>query len=497
MSVQLMKSKPDYSFSLKNALIFLGAIAVMMVIYWLPVPSPLYKGTEAIPLTFQGKAVMAVLIYAVILWITEAIPFSVTALSMLIILHIMNVAEFKKLVQIGLGNSVILFLLGAIGISAALTVSGFAHRIMLVVLSRVGTRTDRIVFAFIGIGTALSMWVTDMAVAAMLLPLGVGILQSAGCRPLQSNFGRALMIGIVWGALIGGTATPAGCGPNILAMEFVRKLAKMEVTFPQWMAVGIPGALAMVPVGWFILMKIFPPEMKEIPVKIDKIKEDLKNLGPLTRKEKNTLFVFCLAVFLWVFGPFLKTKFNLNIPEDYVALLAFVLLFIPGLRVFDSWKDAQKEIDWGGLLLIAGGISAGLMLAETGAARYVAWGMLSGVGDLHPILRVLIVVVMVEFMKIFFSSNSVTGAVVMPLIIALALDIGMNAWILAGPAGIASSMAFIMVTSSPTNVIPYSAGYFSITDFAKAGIFMTVAAILIVTLSVAIFGRFGNMNIWA
>lgn len=498
MNIPLAKgAKPEYTFNARNAFIFLGALAVMMIIYWLPVPPPLYKGTEAIQLTFHGKAVMAVLIFAVILWMTEAIPFSVTALSLLIILHLMNVADFKKLVQLGLGNSVILFLLGAIGISAALTVSGFAHRIMLMVLSRVGTRTDRIVLAFIGIGTALSMWVTDMAVAAMLLPLGVGILQSAGCKPLQSNFGRALMIGIVWGALIGGTATPAGCGPNILAMDFVRKLANMQVTFPQWMAVGVPGALMMAPVGWFILMKIFPPEMKEIPVRLDKIKEDLKNLGPLNRKEKNTMAVFFLAVFLWVFGPFLTSITGVKIPEDYVALLAFLLLFMPGLRVFDSWKDAQKEIDWGGLLLIAGGISAGMMLAETGAARYVAWGILSGAGDLHPIIRVLIVVVMVEFLKIFFSSNSVTGAVVMPLIIALALDLGMNAWILAGPAGIASSMAFIMVTSSPTNVIPYSAGYFSITDFAKAGVIMTVAAIIIVTLSVAIFGRFANMNIWA
>ena len=100
------------------------------------------------------------------------------------------------------------------------------------------------------------------------------------------------------------------------------------------------------------------------------------------------------------------------------------------------------------------------------------------------------------FLKIFFSSNSVTGAVVMPLIIALAMDIGMNPWILAGPAGIATSMAFIMVTSSPTNVIPYSSGYFRISEFAKSGVVMTIIGILAVTASVAIFGRFANMNIW-
>lgn len=486
---------PGYEFDMKKALIFLGAIAVMIIIYKMPTLPSFYKGTEEIPLTMEGKAVLAALIYAVILWITEAIPFPVTALTLLLMIDFMGVASFKELVKLGLGNHVIIFLMGAIGISAALTVSGLAKRIMLLVLSKVGTRTDRIVFAFMAIATAVSMWVTDMAVAAMLLPLGMSILKNEGCKPLESNFGRSLMIGIVYGCLIGGTATPAGCGPNILAIGFVQELAGVTVTFPQWMAVGVPGALMMLPVGWFILMKVYPPEMKELKVKTESLNEELKELGGLTRKEKNTLIVFCITVSLWLFGPILK-GYGFKLPSSGVALLGFLLLFMPGLRVFESWKDAQKEIDWGGLMLIAGGIAAGMMLAKTGAARYAAWGMLSGMGSLHPIARVALIILVVETLKIFFSSNSVTGAVVMPLIIMLALDLGMNPWVIAGPAGIATSMAFMMVTSSPTNVIPYSSGYFSIPDFAKVGIFMTAGAITCVTIAVAIFGRFAGMNIW-
>ena len=491
----LVKKPQRYQFSTKNALIFLGAIAVMLIIYFLPTPPPLYKGTEEIVLTMQGKAVMAALIYAVILWITEALPFPATGLSLMLILHIMGVAPFKELVQVGLGSHVILFLMGAIGISAALTVSGLARRFMLIVLSKVGVRTERIVFAFMGIGVVLSMWVTDMAVAAMLLPLGVSILQGAGCKPLESNFGRALMIGIVWGALFGGTATPAGCGPNILAIGFMKDIANITITFPQWMIVGVPGALLMLPVGWFILLKIFPPEIKELPYKPENIRQELNSMGSLSRKERNTLVVFCITVFLWLFGPVLQNV-GFDLPASAVALFGFFLLFVPGLRVFNGWKDAEKEISWGGLLLIAGGIAAGLMLAQTGAARYAAWGMLSGLESMHPIFRVALVIGMVETLKIFFSSNSVTGAVIMPLIIALALDLGMPVWAIAGPAAIATSMAFIMVTSSPTNVIPYSSGYFSIRDFAKAGILMTLAGIIIVTFCVAVFGRFAGMNIW-
>ncbi|MFR0873845.1 MAG: SLC13 family permease [Bilophila wadsworthia] len=366
---------------------------------------------------------------------------------------------------------------------------------MLWMLTKVGRHRPHRA-TFIAIGTMTSMWVTDMAVAAMLLPLGVSILESSGCKPLQSNFGRALMIGIVWGALIGGTATPAGCGPNVLAMQYVRDMAHMDVSFAQWMAVGVPGAMIMVPLGWFCLMKLFPPEFREIPTSLESIRAELNALGGLNTKEIRTLVVFLTMVTLWLGGSNLEPYIGFKAPEGFVALLGFVLLFVPGLRVFDDWKVAAKSIDWGGLVLIAGGISAGMMLASTGAARWLAWGMLSGVGELHPVLRVLAVIGMVELLKIFFSSNSVTGAVVMPLIIALAMDIGMNPWILAGPAGIATSMAFIMVTSSPTNVIPYSSGYFRISEFAKSGVVMTIIGILAVTASVAIFGRFANMNIW-
>ena len=480
----------------RKTFFFLVGIIVMLIVITLPIPEPFYKGTEAIPLTQSAKCVMGALCFAVIMWMTEAIPFPATSLSLIVLLHVMNIDKFSNLVKLGLGNSAIIFLMGAMGLSAAMTESGLARRFMLWMLTKVGRRTDRIVLAFITVGALVSMWVTDMAVAAMLLPLGMSSLQSSGGKPLESTFGRALMIGIVWGALIGGTATPAGCGANVLAMQYVRDIAQLDVSFAQWMAVGVPGALIMIPFGWFCLMKLFPPEFREIPTSLERIRAELNSLGGLNTKEIRSLVVFLTMVTLWLGGSNLEPYIGFKAPEGFVALLGFVLLFLPGLRVFDDWKEASRSIDWGGLILIAGGISAGMLLASTGAARWIAWGTLSGVGELHPVLRVLAVITMVELLKIFFSSNSVTGAVVMPLIIALGLDIGMNPWVLAGPAGIATSMAFIMVTSSPTNVIPYSSGYFRISDFAKSGVFMTIIAILSVTFSVAVFGKFAGMNIW-
>ena len=489
--------KREYQFSKKNAMIFLLAIAVMAIVIMAPAPPDLVNGTDVISMSQEGKTVFGVLAFAVILWMTEAIPFSIASLMMIIVLTFFGLCTFDQGINMGLGKEVIMFLTGAMGISAALTSSGLAERIMLVVLSKVGTSTKAIVFAFMAMGTAISMWVTDMAVAAMLLPLGITILQAAGAEPLKSNFGRALMIGIVWGCLIGGIATPAGCGPNVVAIGYLKALADTVVTFPQWRIVGVPAALMMLPLGYLILINFFKPEINHLPVSPEGIKEQLKYRGKLDRREINTLIIFCLTVFLWLAGPTLRDNFGFALSDAGIALLGCLLCFVPGLNVFDKWSEAAKEIDWGGLMLIAGGLCAGKLLADTGAARYIAWLLLSGLGTWNPIMRVAMVVIAVELMKIFFSSNSVTGAIVLPLVIALAQDLNMPAWAIAGPAAIATSMAYIMVTSSPTNVIPYSAGYFTIKDFAKVGILMTIVGITCVTISVAVFGNFNGMNIFS
>ena len=130
------------------------------------------------------------------------------------------------------------------------------------VLRVVGTRTDRVLLGFLIVGALLSMWITDMAVAALLLPLGVGVLRDANLKPLESNFGRGLMIACAFGPLIGGIGTPAGTGANLAAVGYLRELAGIEISFARWMAYGVPAALLMIPIAWQLLLRSFPPELE-------------------------------------------------------------------------------------------------------------------------------------------------------------------------------------------------------------------------------------------
>ncbi len=476
-----------------RAATILVAVLVMLAIDALPEPAPIARGDELIALTSHGKACLAILAFAITLWVTEAVPFAVTALFVLLLIPVLGIADYPAAVRAGFGNTLITFFIGVLLLSTGFTRSGLGTRLVLYVLRVVGTRTDRVLLGFLVVGALLSMWITDMSVAAVLLPLGVGVLRDARLEPLRSNFGRALMISCAFGPLIGGIGTPAGAGANLAAVGYLRELAGVEITFLRWMAYGVPAALLMIPVGWRLLLRAFPPELDRLPIRDAEIADRLAALGRPSRLEIWTLVVFAGTITVWLTTPLLAawTGGLIDPPPQAVALGGGLLLFLPGLRVL-VWKEAQRDMDWGGVILIVAGLSLGVMVFETGAARWLAQVMLGRLALVPDVLQPFVIVLVVAALHLLFSSNTVTGAIIMPILIALAQDLGLDVWTVAAPAAFTSSLAFILVTESPTNVLPYSAGYFSIRDMARVGIVMTVAAAACVTIAIVTVRSLGG-----
>ena len=443
-----------------------AATALLVAIYFLPVPAPLVRAGNEIPLTANGKTCLGIMAFAVILWVTETLPFAATSLLVLLIIPAFGIAPYRDVVRAGFGDPVITFFIGVLLMSAAFTQSGLGTRMTYHVLLRVGTRTDRVLLGMLTVGTLMSMWITDIAVAAMLLPLGVGLLQDAGLRPGQSNFGRALMISTAFGPLIGGIATPAGTAANLVAIGQLKQLASVDVSFWRWMTLGVPASLIMVPFAWRILLWMFPPEIDRLPIDTETIRARLRDLGPLRRGESRTLLVFASVVALWLFTP---------LPIEAVGLGGGVALFLPGIRVL-SWKEAEAQVEWGGVMLIVAGLSLGLAVYDTGAARWLAWVLLGNITAVPGALRPFVIVLAVAGLHMLFSSNTVTASIIIPILLALATDLHLDPWATIAPAAFTSSLAFILVSEGPTSIIPYSSGYFSIRDMAKAGIVMTIAA---------------------
>ncbi|MBI4476664.1 MAG: DASS family sodium-coupled anion symporter [Acidobacteria bacterium] len=465
----------------------LAAITLALAVHLLPTPPPLSRGDQLVELSATGKTSLAILLFAVILWVTETVPVPVTALFVVLLIPVFGITDFAAVIEIGFGDPIIAFFIGVLILSAGFTRSGLGTRLTYHLLLTMGTRTDRVLLGFLAVGSMLSMWVTDMAVAAMLLPIGVGLLRDAQMRPMESRFGKALMIACAFGPLIGGIATPAGTGANPIAIRYLKELADVDVSFLQWMLVGVPAAVMMVPLAWLLLLKLFPPEVERLPIELATIRIRMASLGRLSGPELKTLVVFFATIALWLLGP-LATRLTggaVDMPIEAVALFGGLALFLPGMAVL-SWKQAEHDVEWGGILLIVAGLSLGMTIYETGAARWLAWVLLGGLGSVPDVLRPFVIVVAVALLHLMFSSNTVTSTIIIPILIALASDLRFEVWDVVAPAAFTSSLAFILVTEGPTTIIPYTAGYFSIRDLAKAGIWMTLAAALCVALSVLV-----------
>ena len=319
----------------------------------------------------------------------------------------------------------------------------------------------------------------------MLLPLGVGVLRDAGLRPRESNFGRALMIAVAFGPLIGGVATPAGTAANLVAIAQLKQLAQLDISFTRWMTFGVPASLLMVPLAWRLLLWLFPPEIPRLPMTTEEISGRLNEMGPLRAIERHTLWIFCGVIAVWLLTPLLAQWSGGRIapPIEAVALAGGICLFLPGVRVL-TWKEAEQNIEWGGVMLIVAGLSLGLAVFETGAARWLAWVLLGHITSIPELLRPFVIVLAVAGLHLLFSSNTVTASIIIPILVALATDLHLDTWSIIAPAAFTSSLAFILVSEGPTTVIPYASGYFSIKDMAKAGIWMTLAAAASVAVSV-------------
>ena len=469
--------------------ILLAAVALMLGIYALPTPAPLERAGNLVPLSVHGQACLAIMALAVTLWVTETLPFAVTALLVVILIPVFGIADYRAVVRAGFGDPVITFFIGALIMSAGFTQSGLGTRLVYRILLLVGTRTDRVLLAFLAVGTTISMWITDMAVAAMLAPIGIGLLQDAKLQPRQSNVGRALMIATAFGPLIGGIATPAGTAANLVAIAQLKQLAHVNISFLRWTAYGTPAAILMVPLAWRLLLWLFPPEIDRLPLTVEEIRDRRRQLGPPRAAERRTLSIFFSVIVVWLATPLLErwTGGRVAPPVEAVALAGGLAMFLPGIRVL-TWKEAEQHIEWGGLMLIVAGLSLGLAVYESGAARWLAWVLLGQIAVVPPWLRPAVIVLAVAGLHLMFSSNTVTASIIIPILVALSTDLRLDAWATIAPAAFTSSLAFILVSEGPTTIIPYASGYFSTKDMAKAGVLMTVGAAVCVALSVGVVG---------
>ena len=452
----------------------------------------------------SAHTLAAIICWVVVWWIGEPVPLPVTAVLGAVLCVLAGVGDAKTVLAPFAEPTIFLFL-GSFILARAMSVHALDRRFAYGILSIgwIGDRSWRILFAFGAITAFISMWLSNTATTAMMLPIGVGIVTAMTglmekrtgkkVEPARLRFATAMMLMAAYASSAGGIGTPVGTPPNLIGIAMIEKFAGVKIPFFQWMLFAVPMLLVMYALLFLLLYFLHKPEMPVMEGGREFVRLELAKLGPWSRGQKNSLAAFLVTVCLWVIPGFLAVflgsaaqmtrLYGQRLPEAVAALIGASLLFILPVdwekRQFTiSWRQALA-IDWGTLLLFGGGLSLGSLMFETRLAEYVGQGLLllSGAGSLWTITFVSIFIAIAASET---TSNTASANMVVPVVISLALAAGVNPVPPALGAIFGCSWGFMLPVSTPPNAIVYGSGLVPITKMIRAGLLFDLTGGLVI-----------------
>jgi solute carrier family 13 (sodium-dependent dicarboxylate transporter), member 2/3/5 len=413
-------------------------------------------------------------------WLTEAIPLWATALLPLVLLPLTGTRTIQAAITPYFHPLIFLFLGGFI-LALSMERWGLHKRFALGTLRVVGTRPRNMVAGFMVASALLSMWVSNTATTMMMLPIAISVLALTSTRDGEGGLDVPLLLGVAYGASIGGIGTLIGTPPNLFLASYARDSLGTEISFVGWMAVGLPLVAIFLPLAWLLLTRVlYPLSPDPVPGVAGLIAKERRGLGSMGRGEKVTLVVFVLTATAWVLRPLLP----FGITDTTIALAAAIVLFLipvdlrKGRFVMDFRSAAR--VPWGILLLFGGGLSLAAALDKTGVAAYLGV-LMSGLGGLPVVAVVATVTALVIFLT-ELTSNTATAATLIPILASIAPGLGMEPMALAVPATLAASCAFMMPVATPPNAIVFGSGRVTIRQMTRAGLWLNLAGIVIIGL---------------
>ena len=434
-------------------------------------------------LSEEGKRTLAILFMAAGAFVTDALPVPAVALLIPIFLVAFRINTPDGVAHSMMSDSV-LFIMGSLMIAEVLTKHGLDKRIASVILRRVGTSTRKVAFGLVSTCALLSTFMSDHMVAAVMLPVGISIVESA--REEKSPLlGKLIMFCIAYGCAIGGMGTPSGGARNAIVIAYLRELYNIQIGYGTWVLAAFPIVLINIPVTTFILTRVFKPEVKELKNALERMRIEGAEMGAIKKEEKMALSVFAVVLGLWIT---VGTTFGLGM----IALFGAVLYLLLGLV---EWADYQRGVAWGVVLLYSGAISLGIAMTSTGAAQFIAEKFLSFFEHLgfyseesFAASTAVLTIMMTQAM-----SDGAAVAVLGPITLRMAFLSGGGIISVGLTTASSAAFAYLLIIGTPPNAIVSSSGYVFPRDFLKAGVFQIVTSYLI--LLFFIYGVWGILGL--
>lgn len=429
-------------------------------------------------LSSEGQSVLACTVWVAYWWITEALELAVTSLLPIVIFPLTGAVPIGNITS-SYGHPFIFLFMGGFIIGLAIQKWNLHKRIAFNIIRWLGKGQKKVILGFLVATAFLSMWLSNTATAIMLLPIGTSVTMHFKESKI---FSRNLMLAIAYGASIGGMATLIGSPPNIIMAGIVEKSLGIEITFFSWMIFALPVTIILLGIAWIYLTR-FKESTKKKAL-------DLEDLGPIGQTEKRVLYVFASVAILWITKDFFLKGIIRKIDDTIIAIAGALSLFIiptgkkDGKRLM-NW-DTAKSMPWGVLLIFGAGLAIAGGVSDTDLTSWLGEQM--GVATILPsFIFFLIVIGAINFLT-EITSNTATASMLLPILIALTVSTEMDVIGLIAGATLACSCAFMLPVATPPNAIVFSSGQIEFKEMMRAGIWMNLLSIAVISVFAYFFG---------
>ncbi len=437
----------------------------------------------------QGDHVIAVAVWMIVWWITEAVSISVSALLPLLLFPLLKVMPIAD-VGANYGSPIVFLFFGGFVMALALEKVNLHRRIALNIIKLTGTTPNKVVLGFMIATASLSMWISNTATTVVMLPIAMSVIgllvnDEDGFTKSDQNFALSVMLGIAFSANAGGVATVIGTPPNMVMIGLLENEYDIEISFFKWMLLGIPFSATMIGISYVVLTKwMFPNKQLKFAASKEVINTELRKLGPMSGKERMVLVIFGITVALWIFRALINDLFPaLKLNDTMISIFAAISLFaVPyNLKKGDFlivWKDTSK-LAWGILILFGGGLALAKGMSVSGIVDLVA--NLIASSDISILVMASLLIFLMLFMTEIMS-NVALVAVLAPVVAGIAIGLEIPVLYLLIPVTIASSCAFMLPMATPPNAIVFASGYVKVHEMARVGVILNLIAVALLIL---------------
>ena len=417
-------------------------------------------------LSEEGYKVLCVFFLCVSLWTTNLIPLSITSLLAIALIPMMGIMDAAEVYSF-FGNKAVFFILGVFIISAAMIACGLSARLSIWVIDNWGDSPSRLLTAIYFLSAFCSCFMSEHAVAAMMFPIVLEIVNALNLSKEDSAFGKGMFFALAWGCIIGGTATVFGGGRVLLGVEILEKTAhETSIGILEYTQLSFPMVIILLICGWVALKLSFSLDVKDIEPVHRILQKKLEVMGAVSIKEKGIAVVMLLTLIAWL-------CFSEDLGIANIALVSIVLLFVLNLI---NWKMVEEHVNWSIILMYGGAICLGEVMSKSGAALWLAKHAFEGTSYSVPVF--LLIVAVLSAVLTNFMSNSAVIAVLLPPALSMSDTYGVSFSMVAMTVILTSNFAFMLPIGTPASAIAYSSGFITIGDMARTGFSLSLLGMI-------------------